>query len=141
MNRTRSVAILAVTLAGLVAVSVSSPPSGQARPVVSARITGIEAAAGSPSARVSLLARCAPGWDNNAVAQRLILRQDPAVAYTNVTGSDVGWPCDGLDHRFTVDLTADGPWQPGGAQASFDATVTDGTNWAADSARKSMRIR
>jgi hypothetical protein len=141
MNRMRSAAILAMTLAGFVAVSPGSPPSGQARPVVSARITGVEAAAGSQSGRVSILARCAPGWDSNAVAQRLILRQDPTVAFKNITGSDVGWACDGLDHRFTVDLTADGPWRAGGAQASFDATVTDGTNWAADSARKSIRIR
>ena len=146
--RTRFLSLGLLTLAlvaGATLVGTEIATSVSARPVVTARITAVDAAPGSTAVHVTVKATCPAGWDNNVYAQRLIVRQDvngaTIIAYRNVTGADVGWACDGQEYLLQFDLTADGPWGAGGGRANFDATVTNGADTAADFASKNFRVR
>ena len=146
--RTRFLSIGLLTLAlvaGASLVGMDAATSATARPVVTARITAVDAAPGSTAVHITIKAMCPAGWDNNVYAQDVNIREDvngvPVIAYRNFTGAEVGWACDGQEHVLNFDLTADGPWQAGGGRANFDATVTNGTNSAADFASKNFRVR
>lgn len=116
-----------------------------ARPVVSTRITSVDAQAGNNTLHVAIQARCAVGWDNSVYAQHVIVRQDAAaitnIVSANFTGAEVGWQCDGLEHSIELDFVADLPWRAGRVLATFEVTVSDGTNTGADFAHKFAHIR
>lgn len=127
------------------AVSLAGGTATHARPVVSARITSVDIAAGGANASVQVKASCAVGWSADAFTQRLVVRQESGGqivnAYKTDVGSSFGWTCDGEEHLLAIDLVADGTWQPGSAKVIFDATVWDGTNMAVDFPTKRARVR
>lgn len=145
-TRLLSLGLLALALvAGASLVGIEIATSATARPVVTARITAVDAAPGSTAVHISIKATCPAGWDNNLYAQDINIRQDvngvTVIAYRNFTGAEVGWACDGQEHVLNFDLAADGTWQAGGGRAAFDATVVNGSNTAADFASKNFRVR